>query len=373
VRALFFSKPFVKDILEALQSIGLAAVVTEVPFFTDEPKYPSYFHGRPESSPYRKGEPYGLSLAADALSARIAALAEFYERLCLYNAPHDGELRAWDVTAGWVDPVMLVPAAGSEEAAQLRATPFVWLDATDLISHETTKIPAAAVIPGFEAEPSLIAECVSTSGAAFGVRHAGDARIRGLFEVVERHAGASTSTEQRLAERIVGLPADLQPILETLHRFRLEPFVFRLPAKWDVPGVLVALADRSGVAPALSIAMRAAPTFVAAVQIGLFEALERRRPARVEEAGREPGSNAPRIYPWESLDTLRELEPMFRAATEVPWATLPEAPVQQVDLLGRVAADGFRVLCVELTLPEVRAAGFEAVKIVLPGLRPMPA
>ena len=146
-----------------------------------------------------------------------------------------------------------------------------------------------------------------------------------------------------------------------------------MPAKWDVPCVLVALADRSGVAPALSIAMRAAPTFVAAVQIGLFEALERRRPARVEEAGREPGSNAPRIYPWESLDTLRELEPMFRAATEVPWATLPEAPVQQADLLGRVAADGFRVLCVELTLPEVRAAGFEAVKIVLPGLRPMPA
>ncbi len=362
-----------KDILEALQSIGLAAVVTEVPFFTDEPKYPSYFHGRPANCPYRKGEPYGLSLSDDALSARIAALAEFYERLCLYNAPHDGVLCPWEASSGWIDPAALAPAATSGEAARLRATPFVWLDAIDLISGEATKIPAAAVIPGFASEPSPIAECVSTSGAAFGVRHEGGAANRGLFEVVERHAAASSSTEQRLAERIVVLPEDLQPMLDTLRRFRLEPLVFRMSAKWDVPCVLVALADRSGVAPALSIAMRAAPTFAAAVHTAFFEALERRRPARVEEASRQPGSKASRVYPWETLDALRNLEPMFRAAEEVPWATLPEDPVNPPDLLRRIAADGFRILCVELSLPEVRAAGFEAVKIVIPGLRPMPA
>jgi ribosomal protein S12 methylthiotransferase accessory factor YcaO len=363
----------VNDILETLQAIGLAAAVTEVPFFTDEPKYPSYFHGKPRDSPYRVGEPYGLSLAGDALSARIAALAEFYEHLCLYNAPHDGDLRAWDPNDGWIDPATLAPASTAEEAARLRATPFVWLDAVDLVSGEATRIPAAAVIPGFESEPSPIADRVSTSGAAFGVRHEGGARVRGLFEVVERHTTAAASTKERLAQRILALPADLQPILEALRRFRLEPFVFRLPAKWVVPCVLVALADRSGAAPAQSTAMRAAPTFTAAVRTGLFEALERRRPARVEEAGREPGSNAPRVYPWETLDALRDLEPMFHAAEEVPWATLPAEPVNAPDLLGRIAADGFRILCVELSLPEVRAAGFEAVKIVVPGLRPMPA
>jgi ribosomal protein S12 methylthiotransferase accessory factor YcaO len=268
---------------------------------------------------------------------------------------------------------MLAQSSTLEEAARLRATPFVWLDAVDLISGAATKIPAAAVIPGFETTPSPIAECVSTSGAAFGVRRDGGARDRGLFEVAERHTTAAASTEERLAHRIVGFPAAFQPILTVLRRFRLEPFVFRLPAKWGIPCVLVTLADRSGAAPALSTAMRAAPTFTAAVRTGLFEALERRRPARVEEANRERGSRAPRVYPWETLDTLRDLEPLFHAAEEVPWATLPTAPVHASDLLRRLAADDFRVLSVELSLPEVRAAGFEAVKIVVPGLRPMPA
>src|SRR5690606_2567653 len=111
----------VKDVLLALQSIGLAGPAGEVPFFTDEPKYPSFFYSRGEETErYSLGQPYGLSLAEDAPSARIKALAEFYERLCLYNVLHDAIPRTWHAAAGWLDPAALVADPTPSLVAQLR-------------------------------------------------------------------------------------------------------------------------------------------------------------------------------------------------------------------------------------------------------------
>ncbi len=356
------------DLLAALQSIDLATEI-EVSLFSDEPKYPSYFCQQPVDSPYKKGEPYGLSLGARVEEARTKALAEFYERLCLFNVSASDELLPWDQKSGWIDPTSLALTPSES----LREGLYSWLDATEVDTDRKTKIPAQVVIPEFGAAEHRIVDAVGSSGAALGSRGDGGSLKRGLFEVIERHTAARLSLEDRLKQRITGRLAQIRPIEATLRRYGLEPYVFLLPAVYETPCVLVAITDRSGVAPALSLATRAAPTFTDAIYTALFEALERRRPARIEELGRTPDSTDPRIYPWETMETLDEIEPLLTNAVTIPFSALPETPRTTKDLLACFAADDLDVFSVDLTLPEVAAAGFEATKIVIPGLGPMPA
>jgi ribosomal protein S12 methylthiotransferase accessory factor YcaO len=199
---------------------------------------------------------------------------------------------------------------------------------------------------------------------------------RGLFEVLERYTVGALTFEERASRRVVSLPPEHQQIEQNLRRYRLEPYVFWLTGRYEAPWALVALTDHSGAGPALSFATRSAPTFAEAIYSALLESMERRRPARMEEASRETGSDAPRVYLWETLETLEtlaEIEPILKSAAPTSFDELPKTPRTAKQLLECFAADGLDVLSVDTTLPEVAAAGFEASKIVIPELGPMPA
>jgi len=363
----------VNDLLLDLQTINLASTEIEVPLFSDEPKYPSYFRQKPSTGPYLEGEVYGLSLAPNVEEARAKALAEFYERLCLYNVSRDDEPKPWDEDAGWIDPTLFDPVALPKRAAALRQSAYIWLDAVEIRTGGKTKLPAQTVIPGFGAEEERILVGVGPGGTALGRVGDGGALQRGLFEVLERFTFASSSLQERIQKRIVHLPPKFQSIEQVMRRYGLEPYVCPLQTKYSIPCVLVALTDYSGVAPAVSLAMRAASTYAAAIHTALFEALERRRPARIEETSRTEESTAPRVYPWESMETLREMEPLLKEAEPIEFSSLPDTPRTSEDLLACLATDDLDVFSVDLTLPEVAAAGFEATKIVIPGLGPMPS
>ncbi len=360
-----------EDLLAALLSIDLAPDVIEIPFFTDEPKYPSYFYPKPVSGSYVEGLPYGMSLAREKVGAQAKALAEFYERLCLLNPRPSVPSASWREPA-WVDPAAIPAEVDSERADILRQSPYAWLDAIEINSGRKTKIPAQAVVPGFGSDEERILPAVGPSGASLGRAGKPGRVARGLFEVLERHTSSVVPFAERIAQRVVELPAALQEVEADLRRYRLEPYVFWLQARYSTPWVLVALADHSGVGPALSFATRAAETFEDAIATALIESLERRRPARMEEADRQPGSDAPRLYPWEPLETLDRIEPKFNSAALTRFDDLPQTPRTAQDLLACFAADGLDVLSVDTTLPEVAAAGFETSKIVIPSLGPLP-
>ncbi len=350
----------------------------EIPYFTDEPKYPSYFHPTPSSGPYRNSGPYGLSLALANDSARLKALAEFYERLCLHHAPYDPEPSPRN--EGDADPAAFAPRErlsvtgihdDSDWIERLRQARYRWISAVSLSDGRTTRVPARVVLPNFDRgdEPVIIPK-IGSSGAALGRRGDGGAAARGLFETIERHTARGFRIESVTAQRIVGFPDGPAQIAENLRRYRLEPYVFRLASEFGVPCVAAALADRSGVGSALSLAMRAAPTWERAIEDVLLEALERRRPARLERSRGEP---AYPVYPWSTLERLERARPAIDAAPTIRFSNLDDAEVTADDLLGRLRENGLDVLQVDLTLPEVAAAGFEAVKILIPQLGPMPA
>jgi ribosomal protein S12 methylthiotransferase accessory factor YcaO len=363
----------VDQLLADLLSLSLAPEGFEIPFFTDEPKYPGYFIPMPAVGPYTSGQPYGMSLAADKQEAHAKALAEYYERLCLYHPRPTATSSAWTEDSGWVDPVSLVGPVDRQRARQLRKGPYSWLDATEINTGRKTKIPAQAVVPGFGLEETRILPAVGSSGASLGRVGESGRLEHGLFEVLERYTVGALTFEERASRRVVSLPPEHQQIERDLRRYRLEPHVYWLTGRYEAPWVLVALTDHSGAGPALSFATRSAPTFAEAIYSALLESMERRRPARMEEAGRETGSDTPRVYPWETLETLAEIEPILKSAAPTSFDELPKTPRTAKQLLECFAADGLDVLSVDTTLPEVAAAGFETSKIVIPGLGPMPA
>src|SRR5690606_20164827 len=121
----------------------------EVPYFTDEPKYPCYFYSKPAEGPYTQGEPYGMCLAADPLEARAKALAEFYERLCLCHPQVTESLEIWTPSSGWIDPASFLVSPDPSDIERVRRGSYSWLEATEIRSGRKTKIPTQTVVPGF--------------------------------------------------------------------------------------------------------------------------------------------------------------------------------------------------------------------------------
>ena len=79
------------------------------------------------------------------------------------------------------------------------------------------------------------------------------------------------------------------------------------------------------------------------------------------------------MYPWEPMASLLKVEPSLKAAKTKNFASLPQEPVTFDELQTVVSREAGEIHLVDLTLPEVEAAGFEAVKVLAPALGPMPA
>ncbi len=352
--------------LARLAGMGVSGPGFEVAIFSDEPKYPSWFIPTPAAGPYRCPGPYGLSLARSLDIARLKALAELHERICLHNLePADERRSAWNGSGA--RPASFA-AAPSED---LNSSSYCWLPARRIPDGEQTRVPAQVVLPNYDRgrEPAILPK-VGSSGCALGEKVDGGAWRRGLFEVMERHICSGFSIDTVRGPRIVDLPAGAAEIEDNLRRYRLEPFVFAMQNRFGIPCVAIALADASGVAPALSLAMRSARSWERAIEEGLLEALERRRPARLE---RSRGTPANPVYPWPTLDRLARARPAIEAAPEVPYNSLDEADISAEAILEDLGDKGLEVLLVDLTLPEVGAAGFEVARVLVPGLGPLPA
>ena len=363
----------VDSLLADLDSIGLSGPGREIPLFSDEPKLASWFYPTPSAGPYRNEGPYGLALSSSPAVARLKALAEFYERLCLHNAAAEQAARPWREGADH-DPASFAPAFLRADAAmveRLRSASYRWKPAVRLATCAPTSVPAQVVLTSYDRgdEPAIQPK-VGSSGAALGRRGDGGAWRRGLFEVVERHIASSFQIDAPGGERIVELPPRATATESVLRRYRLEPYVFPLRNAFDVPCIAVALTDHSGVGPALSRAMRAAPTWAAAIEEGLLEALERRRPARLERLRGEPENP---VYPWPTLDRMRRALPGMESARPIPYRALEAPELAPETLLERLETRGLEVLSVDLTVPEVAAAGLEVLKVLIPGFGPLPA
>jgi len=372
--------PETETTLAALEAIGLGTLLLQIPYYTDEPKVASFFCQSPKRGRYSAREPYGLCLDFDASTARMKALAECYERICLHNCRYDTRPGPWRDSGRRLDPaIFALPADHKNEARleEISGAAYHWIAACDIITGQDWQVPVQVVRPGFgESEDVAILPKVGSSGAALGPKGSRIALHHALFEVVERTSHGSLF-QSSPRDRITALPQRFDAMLGLLERYRLEPFVFLLPNSLNVPCVLVVTVDRSGVGPAMSHAGRAAPTFGEAMEAALLESIERRRPARLEQSSRfwkdvDPRPRAKRTYSWPTLADLESIEPKFIQGKSIEFDELEGRRVSLDDLIERLRKRGDQVLVCDMTLPEVGRAGFEALRVLVPSLGPLP-
>jgi ribosomal protein S12 methylthiotransferase accessory factor len=322
----------------------------------------------------------GSGSATSRAAARAAAIGEAVER---YSACWSDDADAVVATAVELGNRAVEPrrfalfsdrqhrSLGFPYARFTEHTRVAWVPATSLPEREPALVPAQLVYLGWTLRPGeeRIAHATS-NGLACQVTSAA-ATFTALLELIERDAFMIT-WNARLS----------LPLLEWPHNLRLTAFERRfvrptglrvsavdLSAFWGVPCVLgVARSAIAGDAP-FGVGAGAAATIERAVEKALDEAIRVRSWASALRAsGRIPAREAIRefddhiqYYAYEEHAAAAD----FLDASEERREIASVAPVEGIE---SITQRGVRAYAVDVTAPDVRAAGLRVVKVVAPEL-----
>ena len=349
----------------ALTQTGLVCAVREVPFLTDEPKIPACVTSLSTLATERYGDlrRFGYGYGRDRMLAAVKAQAECLERLCLACVPEERLSRGVYSAVGGVDPTLFLnhDGAGSGDAAR---QPYRWFAATDRVLGRQCKVPAQMIfLRAFEDEFPLRRQHISTGGA-LGEAGSGQAFQGGLFETIERDASISSYLKRRPLKRVADLPEEAKQVAEYLERYALEVYPLDATTDLGVPTVLAVTLDRSGLGPAINIGCKTAPTYAEALTGAMFESIQARRSQRLSD----PSTHGKRVRYWSPAERIAELGFWLDAPEETSWEELKRINVTADEAVRRLTERGYHVFEADITLPEVREQGFEAVRVVVPEL-----
>jgi len=341
----------------------------------------------------------------DPGAAFAAAVGEGIERYCAHLIPPGlPAARYQDLEGDAIDPaaVALYDAGqyaqpGFPFAALDAGTITHWADGEDLLDRHPVAVPAALVWPGHHRLADRPLAPVLQAGLATGATRQ-IAEQHALTEVVERDA-MTLGWTGRAGLRPVEPPGWLARLARGPHR-RLEARFLAFPNEFDVPVIGALLADPETGRLCLGTGCRPGPLAAALKALGeAFQLLmlldEYDDPAGAfAAAATQPSSplspwRADRAYLAQRRDDLRDvvdygahlqlaLDPAYRkrfndelaeaVADRPPWVLPNDDTGEAPDLAPRLTERGHRPVSVDLTTPDVRAAGLTVVRVVVPGL-----
>lgn len=372
--------------------------------------------GRTEAFTYWRADPSGCGASlGDPARARAAALGEAVERYCGNAVPDSGpllsftELRAAGRDA--TDPTTFAlysdrqyDTPGFPFTRFTRDLPVRWLPGRDLATGAEVHVPASLALLDYHhgtraAEPAIAP--VSYAGIAAGTSRA-HAERNAIEELIERDATTIWWAGGGPTYELDGLPGDLlrHRLDDDEHDTRTVRFLHILNA-FGVPVVAAFLEDHSRGVVSFGSACRA--TAAQAAEKALVEAigllsmtLQLTDPdsdlLRAHRAGRIPAHTftayrADRQYRDSFRDDLRDMidlpalaqlyldprmraEPLQRLRTGSPisWDQVPPVPDPPETYLQRLGSAGLRAVSVDVTTPDVQAAGLHVVRVLVPGL-----
>jgi thiazole/oxazole-forming peptide maturase SagD family component len=291
-----------------------------------------------------------------------------------------------------LDPTLIV--AGTRKTAPNRSNaPLTWIEATSLPSDHRTFVPLQLVdVPHLFGRAEPVIRAPITTGGASGLSLEA-CSYTGLLEVIERDAFMTgwllqlpswPVRDEELKSSHERSWHELEMALAECRRYRLDVVLRRLVTPSNVPVVVCALFDATGVGPFFTLGAAAAVTITQASLKALLEALQIRtwlradghllaRPVAATRRKRaSPTSLQERaIYAFDSryAGVLRT----WLAHTTRKRVPQPRR-LNLRDLIADVTAQSASVFFVDLTprLPEpVRSVGFFAGKIVVPEFQPL--
>lgn len=377
------------DILKSLKGIGLSKPEVEMFPITDEPKIPGYlcFAADETKERFDTEEVLGKGFDTSETKAKLKAVGEFHERLCLHNPEEEKFIFShYNQDMSLIDPALFFCYSEEQVSGnkgyieRLRKAQYRWWPVTELTSAKDTFIPAQLIfIPNFwRGELPIRRERIST-GAALGPAGTAHALINGFMESCERDACISSYLTKREINKIIDLPKDLDEIVSYLQRYQLEPHLFDVTTDLGVPTVLTATIDRSGIGPAVSVGSRSSIRYKDAVKYSILESIQCRRHSRIMRDFEFPeipdeeevNSMSARFYYWHPLERISDLEFWLNSPNTVTYRDLKSKDITFKKALESLQSRGYHIFVADITLPIIRNAGFEVLKVVIPELHPL--
>ena len=377
----------IDSIFAGLEAINLAHPLQEMPVITDEPKIPGYLSAANEKAEvrYATKDTGGQGFNTNRNLAKVKALAEFLERLCLSNPPTEEErflMSRYEPDQAFIDPTKFF--CYSEEQVEnrnqilnrIRNETFRWWPARDL-SGKKYLVPAQLVFLSnrFDNEFSIRAEMITT-GAALGQLNNNHALEAGFLESVERDTYIHAYLTRKTLAKITDLPEESQELVDYLHRYKLEPHIFDAASDLNVPTVITITLDRTGIGPAVSVGARSTFNYDDAIKQALLESIQCRRVSRLTPSRKLPKeeeitSMDDRFIYWNSLERISDLEFWLNTNKTVSYEKLKRQNTTFDEAVDVIKAKGYDILVADATLPEVRDGGFRALKVMAPELHPL--
>ena len=312
--------------------------------------------------------PHAAGVSGDWNAAYVKAVGEALERYAagVYReatfeaAPASGLEDA-------VEPgAFVLPEAGYDDPDPEES--IRWVRGEDLVSGEGVHLPAEFVTfppPERRHKPSI------TTGLGLGTSGVG-ALLSGLYETVERDA---TMLSWYSTVEPVGLTVD-SPEFEALRQRarakELSVTPLLVTADVDVPVVTVAVHRESGW-PRFAVGSDADLDPAGATEGAFCEALQNWMELR--EMGPE-GASQESTAIGRYADFPREAREFVAVDAEVPAdsvgpGTVPEGEAELTALIERVTDAGLSAYAARLTTRDVARAGFEVVRVLVPGAQPL--
>jgi ribosomal protein S12 methylthiotransferase accessory factor len=340
----------------------------------------------------------GGGSSANRHAARAAALGEAVERYSAACLPRADDLvfaSANELGSEAVEPERFVlfhenqyRQTGFPYERFTRSTKVSWVRGASLTTGEQVFLPVQIVLlraPVASDEPRI---CQATSNGLACHATLEEATLGGLFEVVERDAFLITWMNRLSLPRLTWAAS---PGLGELERLYLAPTglgyaAIDLSAFWRVPTVMGVVRSNSPEQAALGVGASSAKTIEEAVWKALDEAAHVRtwarnllflQPNRIFEpdfSDVRDFVDHVRCYAEHSharhaafLDAAEETRDVGQVAP-IGGTSVTEAIGA---ILERLAAEGVSAYVVDVTAPDVRAAGLRVAKVVAPELCPL--
>jgi len=339
------------------------------------------------------GSQTGGGSGTDRRSARAAALGEAVER---YSACFTDDADAVIASADELDGHAVEPdlfalfspeqlaTPGFPYAPFTRETRLAWVRARRLPDGEDAYVPAQLVYLAWRRHPAEAAIARSTSSGLACRPRLDEACLTGLLELLERDAFMLTWGARLSWPRLTW---DGNARLDGFGRHQLGPTglhcsALDLSSVWDVPCALgVVRSTASGEAP-LGVGAAAAATIEQAIEKALDEACRVRSWARALRAQDPRGDQVVppadirefddhiRYYAYDAnaaRTTFLDSSRATRDARDV--MPLPSSTAAALRAAcDRLAERGVSAYVVDVTAPDVRAAGLRVAKVVAPEL-----
>lgn len=329
-------------------------------------------------------------------AAKLSALGEAVER---YSAYHLDPGRVYPAAWAEVKGAALSPpdfVLYSDEQYRKPGFPYArwdpegptsWIDGVELPSGRPVALPAALVYLSAPARAEDFFTPATSNGLAAGPSLEA-AILSGLYELIERDALLLCWMNKLPATEIM-LPdggSIAAAVRDHYARFGVELRLFLLPTDLPAAVVLALAMDEDPERPARVIGMGCDLDPAAAVERAVFELCQARpseygRFREAPPAGRLLGyadvkqlddhpaflSLPENVHEYDFLGSSGERRPLADLASR---STPSVAGNLETCVAGLVAA-GSRVAYVDLTMPDVRSAGYVVVRTVASGLQPI--